>query len=244
MTSESAPDDPRARNWLWWSVQLLMQNLFTFWLRYRVLGTGGLPEGGALLLINHQSSLDPLVTAVALKRPVSYLARHELFDRPGVGWIMRQTFVMPIRRESAGTESIRLSVERLNAGFYVGLFPEGTRSEDGKLHELKPGFLAIVRRAQVPVIPVGIAGARNAYPRGAVFVRPRTVRVVIGEPIPEEVTKELSQKGREQEFLNLIRERMLQCIVTAENWRQGIPPDQSKRPRPPRQTPLKIHKQA
>ncbi len=65
---------------------------------------------------------------------------------------------MPISREAAGTESLRESIRRMEHGFLVGIFPEGTRSDDGALGELKPGFLALVRRAGVPVIPVGVAG--------------------------------------------------------------------------------------
>lgn len=216
--------DPHARNWMWRTIQIVLQNVFVFWLRYRIHGRDRLPSGGALLLVNHQSSLDPLLVGASLKRPVSYLARHGLFARPVIGTILRGTYVMPIRRESAGSESIRQCVSRLEQGYYVGVFPEGTRSEDGRLQEIKPGFLAIARRARVPVIPVCVAGANRAYPRGAALLKSRTVRVVVGEPFSIDEVAALAAKGREAEFLSLVSERMRHCLKIAERWTRGIPP--------------------
>ncbi|WP_437186270.1 lysophospholipid acyltransferase family protein [Planctomicrobium sp. SH668] len=218
MTSVGGQVNGRARNWVWRSIQLLMQNLFVFAFRYRIRGKEKLPDGGALLLINHQSFIDPLVTAVGLRRPVSYLARHNLFHVPVIGAILRNTYVMPIRRDSAATESIRLAVERIQQGYYVGIFPEGTRSRNGELQKLKPGFLAIVRRTKVPVVPVGIAGAGNAFPRGALWFRMRQVRVVIGEVITPEELEELCQRGREKEFLEVVKNRIEAAVAEATAW--------------------------
>ncbi len=207
--------DPRHRNWIWRSFQVLVQTVFVVWFRYRANGIDRLPEGSALLLVNHQSFIDPLAVAVGMKRPVSFLARHNLFQVPVIGWILKNTHVMPIRRESAGTESIRLAVERLQQGFYVGLFPEGTRSRDGSLGEIKPGFLSILRRANVPIIPVGVAGAIDAFPRGAIFIRPFPVRVFFGDAITAEEVQELTQRGREKEFLERIRTSMQHALDEA-----------------------------
>lgn len=217
--TEASAVDPCRRNLVWRAIQAVLQNFFVVWFRYRVEGLEHLPAGGALLLSNHQSHLDPLLIALSFKRPVSYLARHNLFEVPIVSWILRNTYVMPIRREGTGTESIRLSVDRLNQGYYVGMFPEGTRSLDGRVGELKPGFLAIVRRVAVPVVPVGIAGANLAFPKGAVFPRPRTIRVVIGEPISAESVAALSQRGREQEFVQEVARRIQACVAAAERRR-------------------------
>jgi len=218
MSAVSPRVDPTARNWIWRFFQIFMQGLFVFAFRYRVRGTEQLPAGGALLLMNHQSFIDPLVVAVSFHRPVSYLARHNLFSVPLIGTILRRTYVVPIRRDSAATESIRTAIHRLQEGYYVGIFPEGTRSRDGRLQELKPGFLAIARRADVPVIPIGIAGAGNAYPRGALLIRPRTVRVVVGEPFsPAEVRDSLEQ-GRSSEFMNSLRMRLQAAMDEALDW--------------------------
>lgn len=216
--SQSGKVDPYARNLTWRFIQIAFQMFFIIWFRYRVKGLERLPKGGALLLVNHQSFIDPLVVAVGMKRPVSYLARHDLFKVPLIGWILKNTYVMPIRRDSAGTESIRLAVERLKQGYFVGLFPEGTRSRDGALQEIKPGFLSIVRRAQVPVVPVAIAGAINALPRGAKWVRPATVRVVIGEPLSAEDAQALAQRGREDEFMEWLHTSLQTNLDVANAW--------------------------
>lgn len=212
--------DPLRRNWIWFSLQQMAQVLFTVWFRYRALGLENLPESGALLLINHQSFLDPLLVGLALRRPVSYLARENLFRVPLVGWLLKRTYVMPISRESAGTESLRESLRRMEHGFLVGIFPEGTRTVDGGLAALKPGFVALVRRVNVPVIPVGVAGAYEAFPRGAWFPRPSKTRIVFGPPLDPVRLAELCQKGREAELVEWTRESIQECLDTANALRQ------------------------
>lgn len=213
--------NPLSRNIHWWTYQFLLQIVFCVWLRYRAKGIENLPsQGGALLLINHQSFLDPLLVGLPLRRPVSYLARDSLFRVPVIGWILRNTYVMPINREAASTASLREAIRRLEHGFYVGIFPEGTRTANGDVGPLKPGFLALMRRANVPVYPVGIAGAFEAYPRSAWFLRSGKVRVVFGEAIPPDELARF-EKHQEQELLAFIRERIVACHEAAETWRSG-----------------------
>jgi 1-acyl-sn-glycerol-3-phosphate acyltransferase len=212
--------NPLRRNWVWFTLQQIFQFLFTIWFRFRAHGIENLPPGGALLLINHQSFLDPLMVGLPLRRPVSYLARENLFRVPVLGWLLKRTYVMPISRESAGTESLRESLRRMEHGFLVGIFPEGTRSLDGGLRELKPGFVALIRRVQVPVIPVAVAGAYEAFPRGAWFPRPSKIRVVYGSPLDPARLAELSQKGREAELVDWSRCSIQTCLDTANALRQ------------------------
>jgi 1-acyl-sn-glycerol-3-phosphate acyltransferase len=212
--------NPLRRNWVWFTLQQICQLLFTIWFRLRAHGIENLPPGGALLLINHQSFLDPLMVGLPLRRPVSYLARENLFRVPVLGWLLTRTYVMPISRESAGTESLRESLRRMEHGFLVGIFPEGTRSLDGGLRELKPGFVALIRRVQVPVIPVAVAGAYEAFPRGAWFPRPSKIRVVYGSPLDPARLAELSQKGREAELVDWSRCSIQTCLDTANALRQ------------------------
>jgi 1-acyl-sn-glycerol-3-phosphate acyltransferase len=214
--------NPLSRNAHWRTIQLVLQIIFCIWLRYRARGMERLPtNGGALLLINHQSYLDPLLVGLPLRRPVSYLARDSLFRVPVIGWILRNTYVMPINREAASTASLREAIRRLEHGFYVGIFPEGTRTTTGEIGTLKPGFLALMRRANVPVYPVGIAGAFQAFPRGSWFLRPAKVRVVFGEAFSQD---ELSRfdKRQDEELLSFIRGRLLECHSAAEAWRTGV----------------------
>jgi 1-acyl-sn-glycerol-3-phosphate acyltransferase len=200
-------------------VQFVLQNLFVHWLGYRVRGLEHLPRGGALLLINHQSYLDPLLVGAALQRPVSYLARENLFRVPVIGWILRNTYVMPIRREAASSESLREALKRIDQGYLVGVFPEGTRTKNGQMGPLKPGFLALVRRVNCPIIPVGIEGAFEVLPRGVFFPRPRRVRVVIGEPIPQQLLADHNGREGERELVHLVSDRIEACRREAAAWR-------------------------
>ncbi len=217
--------DPQRRNWVWLGLQVVLRLFFAVWLRYRARGHQHLSvPGGMLLVINHQSFLDPLLVGLPLARPVSFLARDNLFHVPLVGWVLRNTYVLPINREAASTGALREMIARLRSGFWVGIFPEGTRSVDGTLGELKPGFLALLRRADVPICPVGIAGAGKALGRGACFLSPAKVRIIFGEPILPELIQEALKLGDET-LLQLIRERLQACVDQAEAWRISKSPD-------------------
>lgn len=221
MTSSpaGAACDPIHPNWVWRTIRVVLRNVFAFWMRYRARGFEHLPDGGALLVVNHQSFLDPLLVGLPLRRPVSYLARDTLFPVPGVGWVLRNTYVMPIRRDAASTESLREAIRRLDQGFYVGIFPEGTRSRDGAIGPLKPGFVALLRRCQAPLVPVGICGAGEVLPRGAIALRPGRVHVVYGRPIPPDEWAPLTARGREAELLQFTTQRLQQCVDEARAWR-------------------------
>ncbi len=211
---------PTKRNLVWLMLQAFIRLTgLVFW-GVGIRGTENLPKGGALLLFNHQSFLDPIVFGAQLRRPVSYLARDTLFNVFFIGWILRKTYVMPINRESGGTESIRNATRRMQHGFLVGIFPEGTRTEDGTVGEFKPGFISLVRRGKVPVIPVGIAGAFQAYSRKAIFPRPGPrVSIVIGDPLPDDELSQLTKKGHEDELVTVARQRVIECQQEAEEWR-------------------------
>lgn len=198
---------------------------FAVWLRYRARGIEHIPAtGGGLLLANHLSFLDPLMIGLPLSRPISYLARDSLFRIPLLGGFMRRTYVKPISRENATTATIRETIQRAERGFLCGMFPEGTRSETGELAEFKPGFIALARRMELPIYPVGIAGTHLALGRGSFFLKPYRVRVVFGPPIMPHEIAELKVRGREQELVDFVRNRVLACQLEAETWRLGKKP--------------------
>lgn len=198
----------RAFHWPGWII-------CRFWLRVGCSGTEHIDNTqGGLLLINHQSFLDPILAAVLLTRPVSYLARDNLFKVPLLGWLLRRTYVIPISREAARGGSIRLAVDRLEQGYLLGIFPEGTRSSGPEVHTFRPGFLAIVRRTKQPVYPVGIFGSGQAMPRGAWFIRPRRTHIVYGPRFtPEELAS--LQSGDDTSFCELARQRVSECVAKA-----------------------------
>ncbi|MFN5531349.1 MAG: lysophospholipid acyltransferase family protein, partial [Planctomycetaceae bacterium] len=160
---------------------------------------------------------------------------------PILGGILRHTYVIPIRRDGGAAGGIRAAAERLGEGFLVGVFPEGTRSPDGRLAPLKPGLLSILRRAPVTVIPVGVAGTRHSLGRGDFLVKPAAVRVVFGAPIPPaEVEALLATSGAESALLQRVADDMAKSLELAEKWlaaRTPAPPAVESPPAQPSSTP-------
>lgn len=228
-SANDLPDahSPLVRGPLWSSLQGIIGAFFRVWLGFRAVGHEGLQdEGGALILANHQSFLDPLVVGLPLQRPISFLARHSLFRVPVIGWVLTNTHVMSINQQAPGANSIRDTIQRLHDGWLVGIFPEGSRSQTGAIGEMKPGFAAVVRRAKHPVYPVGISGAYHALPLGAWFLKPRRVCVVFGEPILPEELAVFSSRAQEDQLIELVRSRIATCFEAAEAWRTtGKKPD-------------------
>lgn len=221
ITDDDNLPHPLSRNLFWTVIQIVLRLVFTVCMRFRARGIENVcSEKGGLFLINHQSSLDPLLVGLALSRPVSYLARHTLFREFLIGWIMRNTYVIPINRDAAGSDSIRSLVKRMRHGFLVGIFPEGTRTRDGSVGELKAGFIAIARRCDLPIYAVGIAGGHLAMPRGYLLPRPSPVTVVFSKPWQPEEFQPLAKRGREEEFIGEVRSRIVECQTEAEHWRQ------------------------
>ena len=210
---------PLRASCVWWTLRAVLRLLLTIMLGYRARGVKRVAaQGGGLVLINHQSNFDPMLVGLPLARPISYMARDSLFPLPVIGWILKRTYVVPISREAAGSESIRELIRRIEHGFLVGVFPEGTRTHDGRMGEFKPGFLAVARRARMPLYPVGIAGAYKAWPRRWKLPRPGRVRLVFGEPIPADEVERLCGRGRQRELLDVVRVRVDECRREAEDW--------------------------
>jgi 1-acyl-sn-glycerol-3-phosphate acyltransferase len=203
---------PPQANLLWRLVRVPFWLFCKTWVRLRVVGREHIDSTrGGLFLVNHQSFLDPLFVAVFLGRPVSYLARDNLFRIPVIGWILRKTYVIPISREAARGGSIRLALERLESGFLVGIFPEGTRTSDGKVGDFRPGFLALARRTQQPIYPVGIVGADRIMPRNSNWIRPGRVDVVIGAPLTLSERQQLHDSVDDGALCRMARSRVEAC---------------------------------
>jgi 1-acyl-sn-glycerol-3-phosphate acyltransferase len=147
----------------------------------KVYGMRYVPRrGGVLIVSNHQSYLDPVVLACQLPRPVSFLAKSELFEVPGFGAVIRQLNAFPVRQGEGDVGAVRETIRRLQEGHALNMFPEGSRSNDGEIRPLESGIGLIVRRAGVPVVPAAIHGSFDAWPRGAAVFRSRPVRVQFG----------------------------------------------------------------
>jgi 1-acyl-sn-glycerol-3-phosphate acyltransferase len=136
-----------------------------------------------LVVANHQSYLDPILVAVGMPRPFHPMARNSLFRFGPFARLIRSLHAFPVQRGTADLEAVREALRRLEAGAVVLVFPEGTRTRDGSIGPLRGGPVAIAARAQVPIVPMVIDGAFEAWPRWFRVPRPRTIRVACGRPI-------------------------------------------------------------
>lgn len=154
------------------------------WHRLRVEGLENLPKtGGAVLACNHQSFLDILILGAYVPRHTAFVARDTLANWRWLAYVMRECGTVLVKRGSSDRKALRGMAEHLELGDCVAIFPEGTRSLDGRLGELKGGALLAARMAKVPIVPLGIRGAHEAWPKGRAIPFPRKIGLRFGEPV-------------------------------------------------------------
>ncbi len=145
-----------------------------------------IPPGGVVIASNHQSYLDPVLLGAGLPRHLSFMARDTLFLNPLFGPLIRAVHAFPVRRDGVGKEGLREAVRRLKAGEAVVVFPEGTRSPDGEIGEIREGAGLLARLADVPVVPAAVEGTFRVWPKGRAYPLPAPIRVAYGKAIPAE----------------------------------------------------------
>jgi 1-acyl-sn-glycerol-3-phosphate acyltransferase len=145
-----------------------------------------LGAGPYLFLTNHQSNLDSLCLAPALPNPTIFVAKQELLSVPFLGqamWVAGFIFI-DRRQRMRAARSLDRAAARIRAGTSVLVFPEGTRSPDGRLQPFKKGALYLAAAARVPMVPIAVSGTGALMPRNSLRIRSGAVRVRFGAPIP------------------------------------------------------------
>ena len=170
---------------LWVLTRMFAVSAFGFRVRF----AESLPkQGGLLVLSSHQSHLDPLLLGLSCHRRLSSMARSSLYRFKPFAAIITALDAIPIDREASTVAAIKGVINRLRDGAAVVIFPEGTRTADGKLGELKGGFVLLAKRAGVPIVPVVIVGAWECWPRTRLFPRPGRIRLEFGRLLqPEQI---------------------------------------------------------
>lgn len=175
---------PTRRSVLWRIGQMTSHVVTSSLFHFKAYGIEHVPaSGGVLLASTHQSYLDPVLIGVRLRRPVSYMASAYLFRNPFFGWLIRSLHAFPVEQGKGDRAAVNACIERLKEGHMLCIYPEGHRSPDGEIKELQGGISLIARRAGVPVIPVVIDGAFEAWPRKKKLPWPHPVHLLYGEPI-------------------------------------------------------------
>jgi len=169
-------------------------------------------KGGVLVLANHQSHFDPLLVGLTCNRRLNYLARESLFHFPPFRLLIESLDAIPVDREGLGLAGLKETLKRLKRGEIVLIFPEGTRTPDGKVGLLKPGFSALASRSGVPMLPVAIEGAFQMWPRKQLLPIPwGEIQVEIGAPImPDEIGRQ-----SDRELVDLVSARIQELHARA-----------------------------
>jgi len=169
-----------AKRLLWNTGRWLSALIGVTFFHFRAYRQNLVPKhGGVLIVSNHQSYFDPVIVAVALERPSSFMARSTLFVNPFFGALIRNLNAFPVVRGGRDMQAVREAVRRLEGGACLVVFPEGTRTRDGHIGPLQHGILAVADRAGVPIVPAVVDGAFEAWPKGR-GIRPWPIRVMYG----------------------------------------------------------------
>ncbi len=175
---------------LYWAIKVVLTPVFRVMVRVRVEGRERLPRRGPVILAaNHRSFLDSMFIPLVLRRRVTFVAKAEYFDRARTAWFFRGVGQIPIRRDggSASEGALLAAADVLQRGGVFGIYPEGTRTRDGKLHRGHTGVARLALRTGAPIIPIGLVGTDEVQPVDRKLPRfGRTVHIRFGAPIDVE----------------------------------------------------------
>jgi len=187
-------------------------------IRVHVEGLENIPACVCIFAANHVSNMDPLAFVPAIPRRVSLLAKQEIFRIPILSKAMRLAKLIPVDREDreAAASSVDIAVQYLMGGLSFAVYPEGTRSRDGRLLPFKKGTFLMAIEAGVPIVPVSIVGAQALMRKGEWILRPGDATIRFG-PAVDAAKYSLDQRG---ELLHKV-----QALVAA-----GLPAEQQPLP--------------
>ena len=199
------------KNLLYHSARCIIRPILDVLSHLESHGNENIPrQGGVLLVSNHVSLLDTLIIGAATDRELHFLGADIYFHIPCLGGLFTRLNAIPIKRATPSWQSLKKVISCLEMGKALLIFPEGTRSTDGTLGEIKKGASFIIHHSGVPVIPVFLKGAERFMPRGAKFIRPAKLSVTFGPPIDFTGLKGID---RRQELYQRMSEQIRQAIL-------------------------------
>ena len=196
------------------------RTLYKTYFRARMHNTERVPPSGSVIIAsNHASFLDPPLVGSCLPRGISYLARNSLFRYPGIGWLLRKWDAVPVDREGGGAAGLRAILDRLLAGGGIILFPEGTRTRDGKLQPARSGIGLVVIKSTAPVVPVRVFGTYEAFGKHVPFPLPHQLTVKFGNAMDFAALRaeaKNASKARLKEIYQQVADEIMTAIVKLE----------------------------
>ncbi len=172
--------------------RFICQMMFLLYCRGRVFGLRNVPQtGGVLLVCNHQSFLDPVLATLAAHREGNYMARATLFEKPLLRRLIESLNAFPVRLGSADIAAVKQILRRLRDGKLVVIFPEATRTRDGRIGQIQSGFASIAKRGRATIVPVLIDGAFEVWPRSRKLPWPGRITVTYGQLLAPDVVQRM-----------------------------------------------------
>ncbi len=198
----------------YWYMRWICKFFCILFFRVRSSGRDNVPKKGAFILVsNHQSYLDPIFCIGPLKRPSSCLARDSLFSNRLFGPLISSMNAIPVKLGEADMSAMRKALGKLKKGEGVCLFPEGTRTYDGKIAPLKPGLGLLCRRGDAVIVPVVIDGAFECWPRHKKLFSPGSISVCYGKAISAEQAKNMGDKKLAEVLTDTMRQMQTKIRV-------------------------------
>ncbi|MDA2945125.1 MAG: lysophospholipid acyltransferase family protein [Actinomycetota bacterium] len=199
--------------------------------RMSIHGRHNIPATGAFVLAPvHRSYVDTPIAACVTSRRLRFLGKDSMWKYRWFGWVLSALGAIPVTRGTADREALRRSVAVLEAGDPLVLFPEGERKSGSVVQPMFDGAVYVALKAGVPIVPVGIGGSEMVMPKGARFVFPRKVRVVVGEPLMPETSSggrvSRSELSRQSERLHAELQRLFDLAMVDVGWSYGALADQ------------------
>jgi len=180
---------------------------------FRTTGRFNFPkDGSAVFLSSHQSFLDPVLIGLSFNGRLNYIARKTLFHQPIFAFLIRLLDAIEIDRERGGLAGLREMLKRLHNGKMVLIFPEGTRTADGRIGKIKLGFAPIARKTKTTLIPMSISGAIDVLPRTSIFPGRHPIALVVGRPISSDEVATLD----DQQLQGLLIKLLENCKAEAD----------------------------
>lgn len=189
---------------------VLFNCFFRIFLRLRVFGLENFPpSGGVIVAANHASYSDIPILGCAIWRRVFFLGRSNLFPNLFLNWAIQRLGWIPLKTHRLDRKAFGESLNLLSNGKPVVIFPEGSRTEDGKLQPGRPGIGYLVAESQCQVIPAFISGTFTVLPPGAKWPRLVPVSVTFGKPI---TFSNMQKEGRPKEFYEHVGQTVMEQI--------------------------------